>query len=113
MVSALAALATLSAAAISRTLKACLAAVWASKWAAIAELLARISATSNAMKTVCAASGTEAASTTALATAMRAFSSLSAVASWQGRITLVHFSAQLKRILGDRGALRGCVGGVQ
>ena len=28
-------------------------------------------------------------------------------------LTLVHFSAQLKRILWDRGAFRGCLGGVQ
>ena len=27
-------------------------------------------------------------------------------------LTLVHFSAQLKRIMWDRGAFRGCVGGV-
>jgi len=27
-------------------------------------------------------------------------------------LTLVHFSAQLKRILWDRGATRGCLGGV-
>jgi hypothetical protein len=27
-------------------------------------------------------------------------------------LTLVHFSAQLKRILRDRGAIRGCSGGV-
>ena len=32
-------------------------------------------------------------------------------AAGQG-LTLVHFSAQLKRILWDRGALRGCSGGV-
>ena len=29
---------------------------------------------------------------------------------WQG-LTLVHFSAQLKRILSDRGAFRDCLGG--
>ena len=27
-------------------------------------------------------------------------------------VTLVHFSDQLKRILWDRGAIRGCLGGV-
>jgi hypothetical protein len=31
---------------------------------------------------------------------------------WQG-LTLVHFSAQLKRVLWDRGAVRDCSGGVQ
>ena len=34
-----------------------------------------------------------------------------AVSVVQG-LTLVHFSAQLKRILWDRGAFRGCFGGV-
>ena len=33
--------------------------------------------------------------------------------SWIQGLTLVHFSAQLKRILWDRGALRGCSGGGQ
>jgi hypothetical protein len=32
-------------------------------------------------------------------------------AKWQG-LTLVHFSAQLKRIVSDRGAFRDCFGGV-
>jgi len=32
---------------------------------------------------------------------------------WRQGLTLVHFLAQLKRILSDRGALRECLGGVQ
>ena len=35
-----------------------------------------------------------------------------AAGGWQG-LTLVHFSAQLKHVLWDRGACRICLGGVQ
>ena len=34
------------------------------------------------------------------------------VVTRQQGLTLVHFSAQLKRILWDRGAFRDCIGGV-
>ena len=42
---------------------------------------------------------------------MKLWYSLRRPASKQG-LTLVHFSAQLTRILSDRGAFRDCLGGV-
>ena len=38
---------------------------------------------------------------------------MTAVRGRRQGLTLVHFSAQRKRILWDRGAIRGCLGGFQ
>jgi hypothetical protein len=46
-----------------------------------------------------------------MASMTRSSGMMHAAATTQG-LTLVHFSAQLKRILWDRGAFRGCLGGV-